>query len=463
MSLLRRIQKGSEQDGSGDEPAGTPGDADVPHSPVGLDALAIRLRTELVAKLDPSMDTRSPEVRSTIEELFSTILAEENIVLSRAEKTRLFQSIMAEMLGFGPLEALLADESVSKIMVNGYKTIYVDRHGRRERANVSFDNEDHLLKTLNQILAVVGKHIDETNPIVRVKLPDGSELHAIARPVAMTGPTITFRKFSRKPFTVEDLIRFGTLTPQIAEFLRACVIARLNVIVSGSGWRKAGITTLLNVLARFIPNDERIVAIESVGEFVLPQEQIISLVPRHPDLLGHGEVTMRDLVQNAAYMSADRIILDECRSGEALDLLRMMKLGHDGTLVALHTNGARDALQSLESMCRMADRDLPTQAIRELIATTINLIVNVERMRDGSCKVVNVSEIQDIEGDAISEVDIFKFEEHSDSQSSKVVGRFQPTGVRPNALKQIEYCGVRLPPSMFDPGAKDDSPKPSIP
>ncbi len=450
MSLLRRIEGG--------KPPEPPNNDNAEENSIDLGPLTARLRTELFAKLDPaSRDDPPPETRGSIEEmirtLLNTLLAQDSIELKPREKYRLIQPILAELFGFGPLEVLWEDESITEIMVNNHKTIYIVRTGRRQHANVSFENEDHVMKILNRIFRPMGIHLDEVNPIARAKLPDGSQIHAIIRPVAMNGPTITMRKFSKVLLTVEMMLRLGTLTVDAAEFLRACVIARLNIVVVGSDGKQPGITSLLNVLANFIPDDERIIAIESVGELHLHQEQVITLVPRHPDLQGQHGVTMRKLVQNVRYMAPDRLVLDECQHGEVLDLLELMASGYDGTLVAFHNDGSRGALASLEAMCQTANPDLSARAIQDLIASAIQLIVHVERMRDGSRKVMAISEVQD--GETLSLSHIFKFEEQSERKSQQVVGRLQPTGIHPNAATRIADVGIHLPLSLFDPDARD--------
>src|SRR5258707_266842 len=397
------------------------------------------------------MDTRSPEVRSTIEELFSNILAEENIVLSRAEKTRLFHSIVAEILGFGPLEVLLADETVTEIMVNGPTNVYVEQKGRLSRSNVTFENDDHVLRVLDRIVAPLGRRIDESSPTVDARLPDGSRVNAVIRPIALCGPTITIRKFSKKPLTVEDLIRFGSLTAEIAEFLRACVISRLNGVVSGG--TGSGKTTLLNVLSGFIPNDERIVTVENAAELQLRQEHVVTLESRPSNIEGRGEVSIRDLVINCLRMRPDRIIVGECRGGEALDMLQAMNTGHDGSLTTAHSNTPRDCLARLEVMCLTSGMALPVRAIREQIASAVNIIVHHGRLRDGSRHVVKVTEIQGMEGDIITMSDIFEVEQ-TGIETGKVIGHLRPTGLRPKFIDQIETAGIHLPPSVFGIGQR---------
>jgi pilus assembly protein CpaF len=412
--------------------------------------LKSRVQQKLLSELDPSMDTRSAEVRNTIEELFNTILAEENIVLSRAEKTRLFDQIVAEILGFGPLEILLADETVSEIMVNGAKNVYVEQKGRLTRSNVVFENEDHVLRVLDRIVAPLGRRIDESSPMVDARLPDGSRVNAIIRPLALCGPTITIRKFSKKPLTVEDLIRFGSFTAEIAEFMRACVIGRLNGVVSGG--TGSGKTTLLNVMSSFIPNDERIVTIENAAELQLRQEHVVTLETRAANIEGKGEVSIRDLVINSLRMRPDRIVVGECRGGEALDMLQAMNTGHDGSLTTAHANTPRDCLARLETMCLMAGMDLPVRAIREQISAAVDVIVQQERLRDGSRKVVKLSEVQGMEGDIITMSEIFEFEQ-TGYEAGKVIGRIRPTGLRPKFIDRIEAAGIHLPPAVFGIGS----------
>jgi len=411
--------------------------------------LKARVQNKLLAELDTSVDPRSPSVRATIEELFSTILAEEAIVLGRAERQRLFEAIVAEILGFGPLEPLLAEDNITEIMVNGPKNIYIEIAGNITRSNVTFEDEDHVLRVLDRIVAPLGRRIDESSPTVDARLPDGSRVNAVIRPIALCGPTITIRKFSKRPFMVEDLIRYGTLTPEVAEFLRAAVIARLNIVVSGG--TGSGKTTLLNVLSGFIPNDERIVTIENAAELQLRQEHVVSLESRPPNIEGRGEVNIRDLVVNSLRMRPDRIVVGECRAGEALDMLQAMNTGHEGSLTTCHSNSPRDTLSRLEVMCLMAGMDLPVRAIREQVASALDLVVHEERLRDGTRKIVKITEIQGMEGDIITMSDIFEFEQVG-LEAGKVIGRIRPTGLRPKFIDRIEAAGIHLPPSVFGIG-----------
>jgi pilus assembly protein CpaF len=395
------------------------------------------------------MDASSPEFRAQIEELFQTILQEENIVMSRSERHSLFESIIAEILGFGPLEPLLADDTITEIMVNGPKNVYIEQRGNLSRSNVTFESEDHVLRVLDRIVAPLGRRIDESSPYVDARLPDGSRVNAVIRPIALCGPTITIRKFSKKPLTVENLISFGTITPEIAEFMRACVVGRLNGVVSGG--TGSGKTTLLNVLSGFIPNDERIITVENAAELQLRQEHVVSLESRPPNIEGRGEVTIQDLVVNCLRMRPDRIVVGECRSGEALDMLQAMNTGHDGSLTTAHSNSPRDTIARLEVMCLMAGMDLPVRAIREQISSAVDLICHQERLRDGTRKVVKVTEVQGMEGDVITLSDIFEFEQ-TGIEAGKVIGRIRPTGLRPKFIDKLEAAGQHLPPSVFGIG-----------
>ncbi|MBC7813564.1 MAG: CpaF family protein [Burkholderiales bacterium] len=412
--------------------------------------LKSRVQNRLLSELDQSMDlSRKNEVRTHIEELFNAILSEEGMVLSRAERLRLFESIVAEILGFGPLEPLLSDESITEIMVNGPKNIYVERKGNITRANVSFENDDHVLRILDRIVAPLGRRVDESSPLVDARLPDGSRVNAVIRPIALCGPTITIRKFAKKPFTVDDLIKFGSLTPEIVEFMRACVMARLNGIISGG--TGSGKTTLLNVISSFIPNDERIVTIENAAELQMRQEHVVTLETRPPNIEGKGEITIQDLVVNSLRMRPDRIVVGECRSGEALDMLQAMNTGHDGSLTTAHSNSPRDTISRLEVMCLMAGMDLPVRAIREQIASAVDVICHQARMRDGTRKVTNVTEVQGMEGDVITMSDIFEFEQ-TGIEGGKIIGRIRPTGLRPRFIERIEEAGIHLSPQTFGIG-----------
>lgn len=470
MSLLRRI----ENRGGNNEPGNTPSAGDDSEDSklaamrqrrqvVGGEArqagrsdnsymdLKARVQNKLLSELDSTaMDVKQRDkVRSHIEELFNSILADESLVLSRAERQRLFEAIVADILGFGPLEILLADDSISEIMVNGPKNVFIEQKGNLTRAPITFDDEEHVLRIIDRIVAPLGRRIDESSPIVDARLPDGSRVNAIIRPLALCGPTVTIRKFSKKPLTVEDLIRFGSMTKEIAEFLRACIIGRLNGVVSGG--TGSGKTTLLNVLSGFIPDDERIVTVENAAELQLRQEHVVTLESRPANIEGKGAISIQDLVINCLRMRPDRIVVGECRGGEALDMLQAMNTGHDGSLTTAHSNSPRDTLARLEVMCLMAGMDLPVRAIREQVASAVDLICHQERLRDGTRKITKITEVQGMEGEIITMSDIFEFEQ-TGIEGGKIIGRIRPTGLRPKFIDKIEAAGIHLPPSTFGIG-----------
>lgn len=455
MSLLKRIERNKEPSQSEQSrlqelrvkrasPATGSRDAYVD--------LKNRIQQRLIAELDPTMDiTQTAKVRTTIEEMFEAMLAEESIVLTRKEKQRLFESIVAEILGYGPLEQFLGAEGVTEIMVNGPKDIFVERGGKLQRVNVNFEDDDHLMRIIDRIVAPLGRRIDEGSPMVDARLPDGSRVNAVVPPIALNGPTLTIRVFAKIPFTVENLIDFGTLTPEAVEFLKACVVSKLNIFISGG--TGSGKTTLLNILSSFIPDGERIVTIENAAELQLRQEHVVTLESRAANVEGRGEVSIQDLVINSLRMRPDRIIVGEVRGGEALDMLQAMNTGHDGSLATGHANSTRDMLTRLETMVLMAGMDLPHRAIREQIASAVHLVVHQDRLRDGSRKVTSISEIQGMEGDVITTSEIFRFEQ-TGMENGKVIGRLRPTGLRPKFMWKIHDAGIMLPPSIFGIGSR---------
>jgi pilus assembly protein CpaF len=449
MSLLRRIEQ--EKQSSSQQQAAQMSEMQVrrraaPSRDAYMD-LKTRIQNKLIAELDPTMDvTQTDNVRKTIEELYDNILAEEARVLSRAERQRLFEQIVSEILGLGPLEPLIADPTVTEIMVNGCKNIYVERGGKLLRTNAVFESDEHLMRIIEKIVAPLGRRIDESSPYVDARLPDGSRVNAIIPPIALIGPVLTIRKFFKIPLTVEKLIEFGTVTPEVMELLKSCVIAKLNMLISGG--TGTGKTTFLNVLSGFIPNDERIITVENAAELQLRQEHVVTLESRPPNIEGRGEITIQDLVINTLRMRPDRIVVGECRGPEAFDMLQAMNTGHEGSMTTVHANTTRDALARLENMVLMAGMELPHRAIREQIAGALNIIVQLERMRDGSRKVVSVSEVQGMEGDVITMSDIFKFES-AGFENGRIIGAIRPTGLRPKAMTRIEQEGIHLPPSIF--------------
>jgi pilus assembly protein CpaF len=414
--------------------------------------LKTRVQNKLLAELDPSTDvTRTAEVRRTIQELFEQILTEENIVLSRPERSRLFEQIAAEILGFGPLQPLLEDDSITEIMVNGAKNVYIERKGKIHRVPVTFENNDHVLRIIDRIVAPLGRRIDEASPYVDARLPDGSRVNAVIAPISLVGPVLTIRKFGTTPLTLEQLVQWGSITQEAVHFLKACVESRLNCVISGG--TGSGKTTFLNVLSQFIPNDERIVTIENAAELQLRQEHVVTLESRPANIEGRGEVTIRALVINALRMRPDRIIVGEIRDEAALDMLQAMNTGHDGSLTTLHSNGPRDTLARLETMVLMAGMELPSRSIREQIASAINVIVHQERMRDGSRKIVSISEISGMESEVITMQDIFLYEQ-TGIENGQIVGRLRPTGLRPKFMDRIEAAGIHLPASIFGIGER---------
>ncbi|NWG05688.1 MAG: CpaF family protein [Chloroflexi bacterium] len=468
MSLLKRIEQGQGGSSSGGQSSGEQGSGEgsrlsslqarrvnapitSPQAGSYFD-LKTRVQNKLLSELDPSMDiTRTDEVRRTIQDLFEQILAEENIVLSRPERARLFEQIAAEILGLGPLQPLLEDDTITEIMVNGPKNVYIERKGRLHRVPVTFESNDHVMRIIDRIVAPLGRRIDESSPYVDARLPDGSRVNAVIPPISLVGPTLTIRKFSKNPITVDQLIQFGSVTPEAIQFLKACVEARLNILISGG--TGSGKTTLLNVMSGFIPNDERIITIENAAELQLRQEHVVTLESRPPNIEGRGEITIRDLVINSLRMRPERIIVGECRGGETLDMLQAMNTGHDGSMTTAHANSPRDALARVETMCLMAGMDLPVRAIREQVSSAVDLICQQERMRDGTRKVTHITEVSGMEGDIITMTDIFVFEQ-TGVENGKIVGRLRPTGLRPKFMDKIEAAGINLPPSIFGIGER---------
>lgn len=409
--------------------------------------LKTRVQNRIVAELDPRMDlSQIDEVRRTVEETFASVIEAEGIVLTRAERVRLFDAVAAEILGFGPLEPLLKDESVSEIMVNGPRQIYVERGGKLVLSDVQFADDDHVLRVIDRIVSPLGRRIDESSPLVDARLPDGSRINAVIPPISLVGPALTIRKFAADPLTSDDLVRFGTVSAEMVTLLKACVESRLNIVVSGG--TGSGKTTTLNVLSSFIPDDERIVTIENAAELQLRQDHVVTLETRPPNIEGRGEISIRDLVVNSLRMRPDRIVVGECRSGEALDMLQAMNTGHDGSMTTAHANTPRDALSRLETMCLMAGVDLPVRAIREQIAAAVDVIVQQARLKDGSRRITAITEVQGMEGDVIVLQDVFVFEQ-TGVENGKIVGRMKPTGIRPKFMERFEVANIFLPPAIF--------------
>jgi pilus assembly protein CpaF len=336
-------------------------------------------------------------------------------------------------------------------MVNGPKNVYIERKGKVHRVPITFESNEHVMRIIDRIVAPLGRRIDESSPYVDARLPDGSRVNAVIPPISLVGPVLTIRKFSKNPITVDQMIQFGSVSAESVQFLKACVEARLNIIISGG--TGSGKTTLLNVLSSFIPADERIITIENAAELQLRQEHVVTLESRPPNIEGRGEITIRDLVMNSLRMRPERIIVGECRGGETLDMLQAMNTGHDGSMTTAHANTPRDALSRIETMCLMAGMDLPVRAIREQVASAVDLICQQERMRDGTRKVTTITEVSGMEGDVITMTDIFVFEQ-TGTENGRIIGRLRPTGLRPKFMDKIESAGIHLPPSIFGIGER---------
>ena len=410
--------------------------------------LRSRVQDRLINELNPQIDLSNPaKVRKQVEEIFNAILDSESIVLSRSERQRLFESIAADIIGLGPIEPLLADDEVSEIMVNGPKQVYVEKKGKLIKTDITFTDDEHVMRIIDRIVAPLGRRVVESSPMVDARLKDGSRVNVVIRPLALNGPTITIRKFRKDKLTVQDLVRFGSMSQDMADFLAACVQARLNIVVAGG--TGSGKTTLLNVLSSFIPEDERIITVENAAELQLRQDHVVTLESRPPNVEGKGEVTIRDLVINCLRMRPERIIVGECRGGETLDMLQAMNTGHDGSMTTIHANTPRDAVSRIETMCLMAGMDLPARAIREQIASAIHVFVQQSRLKDGSRKVTQITEVAGMEGDVVVLQDIFVFEQTGIDEKGKIVGQLRPTGVRPRFLEKFEALNIFLPPTIF--------------
>jgi pilus assembly protein CpaF len=407
----------------------------------------LRLKTEVIVSFDTLLDVGPAEARAKIEGIVDRMITLHGFAVTRDERLRLIEEMANDVTGFGPLEPLLKDESITEVMVNGPSHVYIERNGKIERIDSVFLNDEHVLRIIERIITPLGRRIDDSSPRVDARLPDGSRVNAIIEPLAIDGPTLTIRRFGTKRFGVDDLLRVGAVTPPVIDFLRAAVQARLNIIVSGG--TGSGKTTLLNALSSFIPKSDRIVTIEDAAELKLDQRHVVRLEARPPNLEGKGAITIRDLVRNSLRMRPDRIVVGECRGAEALDMLQAMNTGHDGSLTTIHANSARDALSRVETMVLMAGFDLPVRAIREQVAGAVDLIVQVSRLRDGSRRVVGVSEVVGMEGDVVTMQELVKYRQRGVDEDGNVIGDFEPCGVQPNCLARFEELGVPYDMSTF--------------
>jgi pilus assembly protein CpaF len=409
-----------------------------------------RLHRALINRMDlTKLSTLGPEqANAEVSRLAESVLAQEGLPLSASERERLVNDVQHELFGLGPLEPLLADPTVSDILVNSHSTIYVERRGKLEWTNIAFKDDEHLMRVIERIVSSVGRRIDESSPMVDARLKDGSRVNAIIPPLAIDGPILSIRRFGSEPLKMAKLIEYKALTKDIADMLQMCVNARLNVLISGG--TGAGKTTLLNALSAFIPEAERIVTIEDSAELQLQQPHVVRLETRPPNIEGRGEVSQRDLVKNALRMRPDRIVIGEVRGGEAIDMLQAMNTGHDGSLTTIHANTPRDALSRVETMIQMTGMRLSGQAMRQQIASALDLVLQVARMSDGSRRVTSISEITGMEGDIITMQEIFQYERTGVDQHGQVLGRFRPTGVRPRFAERLKACGMQLPRVFFE-------------
>jgi pilus assembly protein CpaF len=416
-----------------------------------LDELRQKVHHHLIEELGPVLYDRrlsQDELRRRVHDQLQAVLAKERAPLSAADKAQLIRDVSDDILGYGPIDQFLRDETITEVMVNGPESVYVERSGKIETTTVSFVDETHLRRIIDKIVGEVGRRIDEATPMVDARLPDGSRVNAVIHPLAIGGPFLTIRKFSKDPYKVHDLISFGTMSPQTARFLEACVVGRLNIIVSGG--TGTGKTTTLNVLSSFIPTDERIVTIEDAKELQLHQDHVLAMEARPPNIEGKGQVTIRDLVRNALRMRPDRIVVGECRGGEALDMLQAMNTGHDGSLTTIHANTPRDALARIETMTLMAGYDLPVRAIREQMASALDVIIQLTRLRDGTRRITHVSEVQGMEGDVITLQDIFLFDFGMGiDENGRFKGSLKATGIRPKFTEKLQDLGIRMGAELF--------------
>src|SRR5450432_2756410 len=408
------------------------------------------IHRKLIQKLnlDRINETRRDDVRREVAQILEALVVGESTPMNLQERERLAQEVLDEVFGLGPLEPLLADPTVSDILVNTYRRVYVERRGMLEMTSVQFRDDIHLMGIIDRIVSAVGRRVDESSPMVDARLADGSRVNAIIPPLSVDGPCLSIRRFGRDPLTAEDLISNATLTPPMLELLQGCVKARLNILISGG--TGAGKTTFLNVLSSFISDRERIVTIEDAAELQLHQEHVVRLETRPPNIEGKGAVRQRQLMVNALRMRPDRIVVGEVRGEEALDMLQAMNTGHDGSLTTIHANSPRDALTRIETMIAMGATNLPERAMRQQIAAAIQLVVQQTRLSDGSRKVTSISEITGMEGEVITMQEIFLFEKMGVTQDGKVIGRFRATGVRPKLCERLRASGIHLPADMFE-------------
>jgi pilus assembly protein CpaF len=426
-------------------PGGAPGAA----GNKSFEDLKRHIHSKLVEKLDFSRikDLQSDNLRKDIRRVVEHLCDTENPLLNRMERERLIDEILDETLGFGPLEALLKDPTISDIMVNGPQTVYIERRGKIEKSDIKFRDNDHLLQIIDRIVSKVGRRVDETSPMVDARLPDGSRVNAIIPPLALDGACVSIRRFGATPLKLEDLLNYKAFSPEMAMLMEACIKARLNVLISGG--TGCGKTTLLNTLSSFIPGDERIITIEDAAELQLQQEHVVRLETRPANIEGKGAVLTRDLVRNSLRMRPERIIIGECRGSEALDMLQAMNTGHSGSMTTLHANNPREGLSRLETMIMMGGFELPIKAMRQQIAAAVDVIIQANRLQGGPRKVTAITEVLNMEQDVIIMQDIFKYKQLGIDQNGRAYGQFESTGVRPSFVPRLEQKGIKLPSNLF--------------
>jgi len=439
MALRERFIR--DPNGTGASPAGE----DAIYGNQSFQEMKARLHRAIVTRMDlTKLNTLAPDrVQAEVSRLAEDLLLAENAPLSIIERDRLVSEVQHELFGLGPLEPLLADPTISDILVNSYSNIYIERRGKLLKTNIAFKDNEHLMRVIERIVSTVGRRIDEAQPMVDARLGDGSRVNAIIPPLALDGPVLSIRRFGANPLKMHNLIENGALTKEIAILFEMCVKARLNIIISGG--TGAGKTTLLNALSAYIPADERIVTIEDSAELQLQQPHIVRLETRPPNIEGRGEVTQRDLVRNALRMRPDRIVIGEVRGGEAIDMLQAMNTGHDGSLTTIHANTPRDALARLETMIQMNGMRLSDRAMRQQISSAVDLVIQVARLTDGTRRITSISEITGMEGDTTTMQEIFQFERTGVDSTGKVIGRFRTTGIRPRFAERLKQYGMQLP------------------
>jgi len=409
-----------------------------------------KLKAYLVNSISREIEARPPsprQRREAIQQYLQQAYESTRLNLPEQARNAIFKEILDEMLGFGPIQPLLDDPTISEVMVNGPNMVYIEKNGKLTLTDIHFENDDAVLRVIDKIILPLGRNVDKDNPTVDARLPDGSRVNAVIPPVAIDGPSITIRKFMKDKLTMDQLISLGSITRGMAEMLRACVVSRLNILVSGG--TGSGKTTFLNILSGYIPANERIVTIEDAAELKLQQPHVVRLETKPPNSDGQHAVSIRDLVRNSLRMRPDRIIVGECRGGEALDMLQAMNTGHDGSLTTLHANTPRDAVSRLETMCLMSGLDLPVKVLREQIAAAIDLIVQQARLKDGTRKITAITEVSGMEGDTITMTDIFKYQQTGVQPDGTIIGELRPTGIRPGFSQRLEAAGYRLGPEIF--------------